>query len=417
MTDQGVKFVHLLSVGDYKTAVAKFDETMKQAMPEDKIRQVWKTVIATYGPFKKQTEVRVEKLQEYDVVFVTCEFERSVLDIKVVYNGRKEVSGLWFVTVDMSNKYQVPSYIRENSFREEEVMVGNDEWSVPGTLTIPVGGNQASAVVLVHGSGPQDRDETIGPNKPFRDIAWGLSSRGIAVLRYEKRTRYHLSKYVTRNYDITIDEETVDDAVKAVQLLLGSSGIDRKNVFVLGHSLGGMMIPKIGSRESEIKGFIIMAGSSRPLEDVLLEQVKYINSLDGIETEEEKKQLDLIEAQILQIKDKDLASNASPGMMLLGVPVKYWLDMRDYNPTVLIKKIDRPVLVLQGKRDYQVSMADLRNWRRALAGQEHSEIKVYANLNHLFIEGQGKSKPEEYRKAGNVAKVVIDDIAEWINRQ
>lgn len=410
-----------LAKGDFAGVVKHFDATMKAALPEEKLRQVWESLIAQLGPFKRQVSVRTEKVQQYDVVFVTCEFEKSSLygklDVKVVFNSERQISGLFVVPSHSPVVYKPPAYVKPDAFREREVQVGSGEWAVPGTLTLPVGKGPFPAVVLVHGSGPHDRDETIGPNKPFRDIAWGLASRGIAVLRYEKRTKVHAAKIAPIKDSITVKEETIDDALAAVSLLRKTKGINAKRIFVLGHSLGGMLIPRIGALDPNIAGFIIMAGTTRPLEDVTLDQISYIFSLDGVISEDEKKQLEEIKRKVTRVKDPNLSITVPPSDLPLGIPARYWLDLRGYRPPEAAKKLKQPMLILQAGRDYQVTMKDFEGWKKALASRKDVEFKLYPKLNHLFIEGKGKSTPAEYEKPGHVAKVVIDDITRWIKKR
>jgi dienelactone hydrolase len=280
---------------------------------------------------------------------------------------------------------------------------------VPGTLSVPTGKGPFPAVVLVHGSGPNDRDETLGPNKPFRDLAWGLASKGIAVLRYEKRTRIHGDKLAMLPKP-TVQEETVDDAVAAAQLLRRTDGIDPRRVFVLGHSLGGMLIPRIGARDGEIAGLVVLAGLTRPMEETIVQQLSYLASLDGKVSDEEKKRLDQFQEQEARIKALTPESTES----LMGIPASYWLDLRGYNPPALAARLRQPLLILQGERDYQVTMEDYQAWKKGLAEKKNVTFKSYPSLNHLFIEGEGKVTPAEYEKAGHVAAAVIDDIAEWI---
>jgi len=96
-TTPGKGFVEMLAKGDYAGAFAKFDATMKDAMPVDQIRAAWESLLAQAGEFQKVIGVRQAKEQGYDVVYVTCDFEKSQLDVKVVYNNKKEVAGLWFL--------------------------------------------------------------------------------------------------------------------------------------------------------------------------------------------------------------------------------------------------------------------------------------------------------------------------------
>lgn len=412
---QAKEFVDLMVKGEFSRAVENFDSVMSKAMPEEKLKEVWQTVIKQAGPFKKQKGTRTETLPKYDIVYVTCQFEKGDLDVKVVFNSEKQITGLWFAPAQ--KEYTAPDYVKLNAFKEKEIVVESGEWILPGTLTLLGGKGPFPAVVLVHGSGPNDRDESIGPNKPFLDLAWGLASQNIAVLRYDKRTRVHSQRLKDFEGKFTVQEETIDDALAAVNLLRGVEGIDEQKICVLGHSLGGMLVPRIGMLDTEIAGFIIMAGTTRPVEEVMLEQVNYIISIDGKITENEKTRLSEIEKAVEKVKNLKESVSYSGQENLLGAPPEYWLDLRRYDPPQTAQKVQQPMLVLQGGRDYQVTEDDFDGWKKALSSRTNVEFKFYPKLNHLFIEGKGKSTPAEYSQAGHVAKYVIDDIAAWIKSQ
>lgn len=412
---RGRHFVELLVKGNYPEAYKQFDSTMKSAMPEAKLREVWTALPAQLGPFKRIIGTRLEKAPPYFAVYVTTEFEKATVDIKVVYNSDNEVSGLWFVPTQAQSptSYQPPAYAKSDSFTEKEVTIGTGEWQLPGTLTIPKGSGPFPAVVLVHGSGPNDRDETFGPNKPFRDLAWGLASNGVAVLRYDKRTKVYPQKMVALQ-GLTVKEEVVDDAVAAAQLLSKQEKIDPKRVFVLGHSLGGILAPRIAKADPDIDGIIVMAGSARPVDDVILEQLNYVSSLGGKLSAENQAKLDELKKQIARIKSPDLSKDTPASELPLGVPATYWLDLRGYNPAQAAQGIHRPMLVLQGGRDYQVTEQDFNIWKRCLADRDNVTFKLYPDLNHLFFTGKGKATPAEYEQPGHVSAGVINDIAGWV---
>jgi dienelactone hydrolase len=285
-------FVEHLSKGEFAKATKNYDTAMEKALPADKLEETWKSLIAQVGAFKRQTGLRTEHAAKYEIVFVTCEFEKASLDARVVFNSDKQITGLFFSESKKAEKYQVPDYVKQSSFKENEVTIGSGEWQLPGTLTLPLGQGAFPAVVLVHGSGPQDRDETIGPNRPFRDLAWGLASQGIAVLRYEKRTKQHAAKCAETVDRLTIKEEVIDDALAAVALLRKNDRVDAKRIFVLGHSLGAMCAPRIAALDARIHGIILLAGNTRALEDLMIEQLDYVFSLDKSHPEEKKKEIE-----------------------------------------------------------------------------------------------------------------------------
>ncbi|MCA9622267.1 MAG: alpha/beta fold hydrolase, partial [Myxococcales bacterium] len=301
-------------------------------------------------------------------------------------------------------------------YREENVTVGGPPYPLPGTLTLPSPGppGGAPALVPVHGSGPQDRDTTLGPNKPFADLALGLASRGIAVLRYDKRTKVHgqaIARAVANGEPFTLREETVEDALAAAALLRGHAAIDPDRVFVLGHSLGGTAIPRIAAGDAEIAGFVLLAAASERLEDAIVRQHRYIAELDGQLSDEERALLEKSEALAREVKAlRDPA--AGP---IHGIPAGYWLDLAAHPPLHEIASVRRPLLVLQGGRDYQVTDAAFASWREALASHPRATFTRYPTLNHLFIAGEGPSRPEEYLKPGHVAEAVIDDIAAFVS--
>ena len=412
------EFVTACEKGDFTESVKHFDETMTKLVPPEKMAAVWEAVLKQVGHFKEQKGVWTESIPKYDIVYVTCEFERATLDIKVVFNKNKEISGQFFVPSKPQVKYTAPKYVDKDAFKEKEVKVGPEDWLLPGTLSIPRGKGPFPALILVHGSGPNDRDESLGPNKSFRDLAWGLASQNIAVLRYDKRTKVHGRKMLAdKNVGLTVYEETIQDALSAADLLRDTAAIDAKNIFILGHSLGGMLIPRIADSDlGKNAGFIIMAGPTRPLEDLAVDQMEYISLLDGNLSDEEKANLDQIKFNAQKIKNLTSENSSKMTERFLGAGAEYWLDLKDYDPAESAKKIYRPILILQGERDYQVTMEDFDGWKKALADKDNVEFKSYPAHNHLLIPGKGKCTPGEYLVAGHVDRMVIDDIVRWIEK-
>lgn len=414
-TGAATSFVQALVDERFLEATATFDAAVLQALPADKLQQTWEGLLAQCGAFKSLGEARAASEGGYETVYVPCTFESAVLDVKLVFNQDGKIGGLWFVPHVPADQaqYTSPAYVHPELFEARDVTVGKGEWQLPGTLLVPRGAGPFPALVLVHGSGPNDRDETVGPNKPFRDLAEGLASLGIAVLRYEKRTKVYGARIAASAEPFTVKEETVDDALAAVELLRHAAGIDPQRIFVLGHSLGGMLIPRIGAADAGLAGLIVMAGPTRPLEDIMLDQVSYLASLGGAASPEVLKQIDAVRAQIATIKSLELKPG-TPASQALGAPGSYWLDLRGYNPAEAAKALSQPLLIIQGGRDYQVTLVEFEGWQQALSDRPEVSFKLYPDLNHLFMEGKGMSTPDEYGRRGPIPEMVIADLAGWI---
>lgn len=410
------QFVDLLSKSQFDSAVVHFDATMTKAMPAAKLKEVWQSLQAQMGAFKAAGGVRTEMIQIYHVVYVTCEFEKGKLDAKVVFNKQNQIAGLFFVPHQEAQGWQAPDYADPNAFTEIDTLTIPTTWQLPATLSLPNGPGPFPAIVLVHGSGPNDRDETIGPNKPFKDLAWGLASQGIAVLRYEKRTRIYPNIVDSLRGQFTLIEETVEDALSGVSFLRDIAEIDPEKIIVLGHSLGGYAIPRIARYYPRLAGVIIMAGAARPIGDLLQEQYRYIFNLDGRIDGQEQKKLQQVDSLIALTRNESFLKNAEPTQLILGAPPAYWLDLNQYDPLKLAERLRKPVLVLQGGRDYQVTRRDFELWQEHLKHNPKATFKYYPNLNHLFMPGEGMATPQEYEVPGHVDLKVVKDIANWVKQ-
>jgi fermentation-respiration switch protein FrsA (DUF1100 family) len=291
---------------------------------------------------------------------------------------------------------------------------------LPGTLTIPAGKGPFPALIIVHGSGPADRDLTMGEVapynqiKPYRDLAWGLAERGIVVLRYDKRPRVQPTWFIGKRF--TVNEEAGDDAVSALALLRQQPEVRGDRTYLIGHSLGGMVAPRIAVRDGKLAGLVLMAGATRAsVADQVDRQLVYIQSVSGPDSSQVRAQRNQLAPVLARIRALTPADSANPEF-LLGAPASYFLDLAGYDPALVMRRVPVPLLVLQGLRDYQVTPDQLEDWLQALGPRANLTVKRYPKLNHLFLPGEGPPSPADYRVPGHVDPQVIADIADWIRR-
>lgn len=403
--------------GRYAQAAGLFDATLAASLPAEALEHTWLKLCDQAGAFQDILRTQLREHEQGRTVTLTCQFEKGRIDFHVVVTDAGAIGGLATQLAATPEAYETPAYADPAAFEERDVTVGEDgEWPLAATVSLPHDSGSQPGVVLVHGSGPLDRDETIGPNKPFRDLAWGLASRGIAVLRYEKRTRAYGSRLSPEQAaSMTVQEEVIDDALAAAALLRRTPELDPDRIFLLGHSLGATLAPRIAEQDSAIAGLVILAGMTRPFEDTILDQVTYLATVNGPASDRDAAEIESLKRKVARVKDPELSPATPPQELPLNVPAAYWLALRGYRPAEVAGSLSLPILVLQGGRDYQVSpRADFPAWRDALEGKPGATLKLYPALNHAFMGGEGPSTAMDYAAVGHVSPEVVDDIAHWI---
>ena len=403
--------VGMTAAGRFAEVEARFAPRLRAAASAGTLRVGWETEIAKTGPVRAvgtpASELPAAGLVRVSVP-VTC--ERGGLTVVMSVDDAGLLHGLRLAPPS-GTSWQPPAYAEPERFTEHEVTVGTGPLAVPGTITVPRGRGPWPGLVLL-ASGPADRDLTTGPNKPFKDLAWGLASRGVAVARFDKVTRVHPETGSAPGF--TMVDEYVPHAVAAVRLLQERRQVDPARVFVLGLSGGGKAAPRVAAAEPSVAGLVSLAGDTLPLPRAAVRVARYLAELDpGPAT---TAAAEAVERQAALVESPALAPSAPAADLLFGWPASYWLDLRDYDPVATAAALDKPMLVLQGGRDYQVTVADdLVRWQAGLARRSDVTIRVHEADDHLFFRREGPSTPAAYETPQHVDPAVVTEIAEWIS--
>ena len=327
------QIIQELVAGQFEKVEAIYDARMAQALPPGKLADGWRDLNKQAGAFQAISSTETSQVQGLQVVKLQCKFENSLLDATVVFNPDGKLGGLSFRPHQApAAPWTPPAYAKQDSFSEQPLTLVNGKYELPGTLTVPVGNGPFPAVVLVQGSGPEDQDETIGPNKPFKDLAWGLASRGIVVFRYTKRTE----KYTVQSSDdpmhMTVEDETISDARAAVALVAKQPKVDPKQVFLLGHSSG--RVPGAADRDGRRGncGNRYAGGERASAGKMVLEQIHNLAAMSGTPTEAEQKRIEAIESSAKQIESPGLKPDDKIEFLGATMYGAYWLDLRAYDP-------------------------------------------------------------------------------------
>lgn len=368
--------------GRYEQVGADFAPAVAAKLTPGVLRQVWTRLQLRTGAFRELGTPVPQAMTGSDVLVVPMDFAHGRMAAVIACDAQDRIDGFRVVPAGALQAAAVGPEPTVPGVVSRALPVLSPLGPLPGTLTLPTGKGPFPAVLLVAGSGPNDRDETIGPNKPFRDIAIGLARAGIASLRYDKRTYVYALRMVGKA--ITVDDEVTDDAVTALHLLARQPGIDPHRLFVLGHSLGAMMAPRIGQRDPQLAGLILLAAPARSLLAVSAEQVRE----QGERRHWPAARIAAAEQAI--VAERKLLAAADPRHppqgAFGGAPQSYWLSLYDYHPVAVAKTLSMPLLILQGGSDFQVSpQHDFARWEQALGGRPGVSFHLYPGLSHLFM--------------------------------
>jgi uncharacterized protein len=407
-----MRVVELAREGCFAEIERFFAPPLRAVVSAETLRIGWESEIGKRGPVSAIGEPVREPIKEGLIrvsVPVTC--ERGTLTVVMSVDGAGALQGLR-ISSDALESWAPPPYANPKRFEEREVMIGAGPLAVPGALTLPHGRGLRPGVVLLSGGGPFDRDETSGPNKPLKDLAWGLASRGVAVVRFDKVTYVHASQ-VANAPDFTMTDEYVPHAVAAVHLLQRQPSVDPTRIFILGHSMGGKVAPRVALAEPSVAGLVILAGDAQPMQQAAIRVGRYMASLNPDPAMAAA--LKAVTRQAAMVESPDLSPSTPASELPFGLSGAYWLDLRGYDPVAAAAELDKPMLILQGGRDYQVTVEDdLSRWKAGLGYRPNVTIRVYEADNHLFFTGVGPSTPDEYAQAQHVDPVVVADIAAWL---
>lgn len=401
--------------GRFAEVEARFAAPLRAAVSAETLRVAWSVEIGKSGPVaaigppvRESADAELVRVR----VPVTCDHGEFVVIMS--FDDAGMMHGLRLAPATTA-RWTPPRYAAPKAVAEHEITVGSGPLAVPGTLSAPRVRRRARrpGVVLLGGGGPVDRDGTHGPNKPLKDLAWGLTARGVIVVRFDKVTHVHSA--VAHAADFTMTDEYVPHALAAVRLLQRRPDVDPARIFVVGHSMGGKAAPRVAAAaERSVAGLVILAGDAQPMHQAAVRVARYLASINPDPAAQAA--VESIARQAARVADPALSPSTPAADLPFGLPAWYCLDQRGYDPVRAAAAVEVPMLILQGGRDYQVTVEDdLARWRAGLAHRADVTFRVYTADNHLFFPGTGQATPAEYEPPQHVDPAVIADIAEWLN--
>lgn len=411
--------------GDFSRIRAQLPLGVRAILPELVLRKAWKIIQLFAGPIVSTGTPTVSEGWFTTTASMPIQFRRMKMTMAIQMTKSGAVVGLQFLPSSLAalglrgskSLWQRPKYDSPELYEEVQINLGRRHNAVGGTLTLPRTARKSPCVILLSGSGPCDRDSTLQAAKPFKDIACGLAKQGIAVLRFDKVTFAH-GKKIARKTDFTLTDEYCEHVTAAVGKALQHPQISSSDIFLAGHSLGATVAPKLSTSITSIRGFILLAPPAGATYWSAVRQLEYLSQLESGRAEElEDEGLEELRQAAILADSPDLSESTPANQLPFGIGAPYWLDARNFKPVATTQEAHKPVLILQGERDYQVTMLDdYTKWEAALRGMDNVRMRSYENLNHLFMSCHNPSTSADYEKPCNVEYSVIQDIAGWVQR-
>lgn len=406
LIEQVEGYAHDMVNGEFDTIAANFSDSIKikNQLTAQQLKQAWDMTTEIMGAYSKLHKTTASAHEKGVVIEAVIKFEKGALSLTISYDKDQRIDGVWLKPTDIAEAES------SDEFSETAIRIGKEPLMLDGMLTQPAKDPVKAVVILVHGSGQSGMNEAVGENRPFQDIAHGLAEQGIASIRYNKRYFQYPEKAVPQ--EMTVDKEVLEDVGYAIDFVVSNESLKDYRIYIAGHSMGGMLAPKLALDNDEVDGFISLAGSPRRLIDIMYDQnLALIDSLD--KTKEEKAAL--ISAIDEQYELAKAVKADSPQAFVFSMPSQYIYSLNSIDTPAIARQLDIPMMFMQGTADFQVyADVDFKQWQTLLEGNEKAEFKLYEGLNHLFFKSKGIAGISDYDGENHVEQTVIDDMVKWV---
>jgi uncharacterized protein len=430
------QILDLLFQEKYAELLATFSSQLKTSagLTEDKILAEMKKTVSPLGAVRKRSDAKAFAEGDLQVVMIPVQFEKGALDFTIVLNSSREVAHFFMRPgTDTTVRQRPQNPVKPYPYREEDVLYENkvSGLKLGATLTIPAGKGPFPAVILITGSGTQDRDESIMGHKPFLVLADHLTRKGIIVLRADDRGAGK-SGGGSAN-DTSADFAT--DVEAGMAFLKTQPEVDPHKIGLIGHSEGGIIAPIVVVHNPDVAFIVMMAGTGMPGDEILVEQVRLLSEASGASHEAaeinavaEREVLTIVKqeknTETLESKLREKLGKTMPELQvndaIKTLEFPWFRFFLEYNPATNLSKVRCPVLAINGEKDTQVSpKQNLPAIQKALesGGNKNITVAELPGLNHLFQTAKTGSPSEYSDIEETLSPIALEMISGWILKQ
>lgn len=416
-----VRWLRLLNERNAVSVVRDFSPDLRAVMPAPLLQLTWDRQVRKDGQFEHVLHSEARREHTDRVIYLRCAFSQSVHEVvlEIRLDAGCRIRGFFGYALTHNTAFtraRIPPYVHPNYFTEDEVVVGREPWAVAGTLTRPVWEGPFPGVVLVNTHAHRRN----GPFNMFRDLAWGLATQGVMVLRYDHTLSVHPERDGQRGHPehdgheaappMTVRADALDDASAALQILRADPASNGQ-LFAVGHGLGGYLLPRLAHQYGGPLGLVSLFGHVRPPWEVLAEDVARAAEPSGPEGLQEL--VPFLQDALHRIRHGLYRDDER----VAGMSGRYWTDLREHHGLYTVGH-QTPVFVIHGQDDPTGGgMAEFERVKQRLETHPRATLSLYRGLNFWLkpLEQEYDPRPGVYRAQQQpVDQRLIDHLGRWI---
>ncbi len=412
--ERSEQLLQALQASEWTQASLFLSPELRQKIDSAQLEVIWQGLQVAQGALQKVGELAYRERNQRQFYYRQLDFVKSSVRLELQFNARWEITSLRLQPLSDEQLYLPPAYDNPEKYQEYSMRVKHDSIVLPAILSLPKNCKACPVVVMLHDMGPQDKDHSIGPTKMFRDLAVGLAGEGIASLRYDKRTFRYGPELMADLRVLNIENEVIEDALAALQLLRTISEIDTQRIYLLGLGFGGMLAGSVASRSPlPIDGILAVGSSPRPLPDQLLDQYIQLLSAEMSFTDMQAA-VQQLERQTQNAKSLKLGTDMPADSLPLQLPAPYWQYLQKFDAVAGFWQTNAKLWFLRGGNDYQSQAIDLQQWEMRLLGRDRVNFSTLPQLNHLLMPSLDVPATKAYQHQNNLDAAVIKTISDWL---
>ncbi len=394
-----------LAAGEYAQVAAQFDDAMAAQVDAAALQAGLEGAARELGAMTRATVSQADEAARAAALLVEHEGGRSLLQLAFDEDWR--IGGLYVQTVSQTAEAPLERELPEGVRAEAVTLFAGTQRELAGEILHPAQ-EGAPFVVFAQGSGPSDMDETIGANKPLRDLAYDLAALGVGSLRFDKIT------YAAPDWPVdTVEQEYLEPVAEALRALRERT--QARSFYLVGHSEGGMLAPYLVA-ECGFDGGVALAGTPKQLWEISRAQnLALLEAMDEAQRENVAAQIE--EQTRLAEGLADMSDEEAAGTTVFGMSAIYLRHLARMDQAEIARDSGKPFLFLWGTADAQVDREAFEAWKERLEEGPYTYVE-YEGLNHLFLparEGENLSNlMESYGMPSRMDARVAGDIANWI---